>query len=371
MIIVAPARLPAPAAAGSGGRPCDVTFRIPRVAQACYSSPVFHPPASFLLSLLILVLASLPASAQVTNGVIGIYHKGMNFEEPVLKRYDATINFNWGEEAPAIGVPEDQFSVRWTGQVVPQFSEEYTFYTESDDGVRLWVNGKAIVTNWTDHGPTEDKGVIKLVAGERYDLVMEFYENGGGAMAKLSWSSRSTPKAIVPKERLFPKEIAPPDELDPAKIPADARGLIGKYFRNTQLTGKGVLRLDKTVDFNWGQGPPGVRGIAEDNFSVRWTARLQVDKSETYTFHTESDDGVRLWVNGQQLVDNWTDHATAEDKGAIQLEAGRQYDVVMEYYEATGDAVARLFWSSPSFEKVIIPQSRLFPRVLEGKGEKK
>ena len=103
----------------------------------------------------------------------------------------------------------DTFSVRWTGQVQPQYSETYTFYTNSDDGIRLWVNGQLVVNNWTDHGPTENSGPIALVANQRYDIVLEFYENGGGAIAQLSWSSASQTKQIIPSNRLFPVPAAP------------------------------------------------------------------------------------------------------------------------------------------------------------------
>ena len=66
-----------------------------------------------------------------------------------------------------------------------QFSQTYTFYTTSDDGVRLWVNGQPLIDNWTDHAATENSGTIALTAGQRYDVEMEFYENGGVATAKL------------------------------------------------------------------------------------------------------------------------------------------------------------------------------------------
>jgi hypothetical protein len=98
----------------------------------------------------------------------------------------------------------DTFSVRWTGQVMPQFSETYTFYTTSNDGVRLWVNGQLLIDNWTDHAATENSGTITLTGGQRYDIRMDFYDNLRNAVARLSWSSPSTAKAVVPTARLFP-----------------------------------------------------------------------------------------------------------------------------------------------------------------------
>ena len=86
---------------------------------------------------------------------------------------------------------------------MPQFSETYRFYTVSNDGVRLWINGTRIVNNWTNHGTTENSGTIALTAGQRYDIRMEFYEDTGNATARLLWSSPSAPKAVVPSARLF------------------------------------------------------------------------------------------------------------------------------------------------------------------------
>ncbi len=139
------------------------------------------------------------------GGVRADYFKGMDFNTFVLTRIDPQIDFNWGDPGgpdPAVG--NDQFSARWTGEVEAPFTETYTFYTNSDDGVRLWIDGKQLVDNWTDHGPTENSGTIDLVAGNTYSLQMEYYENGGGAVAELRWSSPSTPKQIVPQAALSP-----------------------------------------------------------------------------------------------------------------------------------------------------------------------
>jgi hypothetical protein len=109
----------------------------------------------------------------------------------------AVVTFDWSAGAPT-GMGVDTFSVRWTGQVQPCYSQTYTFYTSSDDGVRLWVNGQQVIANWTDHGPTENSGTIALTAGQKYDVGMEFYENGGGAVASLSWSSASQATLLYP-----------------------------------------------------------------------------------------------------------------------------------------------------------------------------
>jgi beta-glucanase (GH16 family) len=138
------------------------------------------------------------------TGLRGEYFDNRDFTAPKLTRVDPTVNFNWGTGSPDPSIGADTFSVRWTGRVSPRYSETYRFYTTSDDGVRLWVNGQLLIDNWTDHGPTENSGTIALTAEAVYDIRMEFYENGGGATATLSWSSPSVSKRIIPTTRLFP-----------------------------------------------------------------------------------------------------------------------------------------------------------------------
>jgi hypothetical protein len=151
-----------------------------------------------------------PADTNDGSGIQGQYFSNMTLAgTPVVTRTDPTIAFSWGEGAPAAGVPVDGFSVRWTGQIKPRYSESYTFSTISDDGVRVWVNGQQVINNWTDHGPKEDIGTpIFLNAGQRYDVVMEFYENGGGATAKLFWKSPTQVREIIPRTRLYPPSTA-------------------------------------------------------------------------------------------------------------------------------------------------------------------
>ena len=145
------------------------------------------------------------------TGLRGEYFDNSDFTAPKLTRVDPTVNFNWGTGSPDPAIGSDTFSVRWTGRVSPRFSETYRFYTTSDDGVRLWVNGQQLINNWTDHGPTENSGTIALTAEAVYDIRMEFYENGGGATATLSWSSPSVSKRIIPQTRLFPPTTGNPD----------------------------------------------------------------------------------------------------------------------------------------------------------------
>ena len=141
--------------------------------------------------------------AGLGGGLRADYYKGTNFENFVLTRVDPQINFIWGDPGgpdPAVG--NDNFSVRWTGEVEAAFTETYTFYPRTDEGVRLYVDGQLLVDRWADRSVIENKGSIDLIAGNTYSLVMEYYENIGAAVAELRWSSPRTPKQLIPQAAL-------------------------------------------------------------------------------------------------------------------------------------------------------------------------
>ncbi len=280
------------------------------------------------------------------TGLRGEYFDNIDFTSLKVARTDATVNFNWGMGAPDPSMGADTFSVRWTGEVEAPASGTYTFTTASDDGVRLWVNGQLLVNNWTDHSATENSGSIGLTAGQRVPVRMEYYEQGGDALAQLFWAGPGIARQIVPQGRLYPA--------------SGGTGLTAQYFDNIDFTTLMVTRRDSTVNFDWGLNAPAA-GVAADTFSVRWTGFVEAPATGTYTFTTASDDGVRLWVNGQLVVDNWTDHSVIENSGVISLTAGQRVAVKMEFYERGGYAVAKLMWTGPGISKQIVPSARLFP----------
>jgi glucose/arabinose dehydrogenase len=132
-----------------------------------------------------------------STGFSAEYYDNMDLTSLKVTRSDATIDYDWGNGSPDATVAADTFSARWTGVVTAQYSQTYTFYTVSDDGVRLWVNGNQVINNWTNHGPTENTATVALVAGQTYTIKLEYFENGGGAVARLHWSSPSLTRRPV------------------------------------------------------------------------------------------------------------------------------------------------------------------------------
>ncbi|MGG1641493.1 glycosyl hydrolase [Paenibacillus sp. NRS-1782] len=138
------------------------------------------------------------------NGLRGEYFNDMNLDgTAVLVRTDSKLDYNWRAATPDPKVEADQFSVRWTGKIKPQYSEAYTFTTISDDGIRVWVDGKLIIDSWFKQSWTERKGSISLQAGKMADLKVEYYDEKGDAMARLMWESQHEAKAVIPGNALF------------------------------------------------------------------------------------------------------------------------------------------------------------------------
>ncbi|MCU1433104.1 MAG: domain containing protein, partial [Actinotalea sp.] len=149
------------------------------------------------------VATTLTASLSL-RGLQGVYFQNQDLTAPVLTRIDPVIAFEWGRGAPAPGVDADTFSVRWSGSVIARYSQTYTFSTTSDDGVRLWVDGRLLVDQWNPHSRRVDTGTVPLKAGVAVPIVMEYFDRTHSAVAQLRWSSASQGAEIVPTDRLRP-----------------------------------------------------------------------------------------------------------------------------------------------------------------------
>ena len=150
-------------------------------------------------------------------------------------------------------------------------------------------------------------------------------------------------------------------EQDAASAMAHAvHGLGVTYYDDPDLTGRSFSGIDRNVNFDWGLGAPAAL-IGRNSFSARWTGKVIPQASGTHTFYAYGDDGARLWVDGRQLVDDWTSRPATERSGTITLTAGQPYDIRMEFYERDGPAVARLLWSAPGMPKAPVPTRRLYP----------
>jgi PKD repeat protein len=231
---------------------------------------------------------------------------------PTLVRNDPAISFDWGLGSPAPEIPVDFFSVRWTRSL--NFSAGvYRFFTRTDDGVRLWIDGALVINHWQDQSPTTHAAEIYLTEGA-HSIRMEYYERTLGAVAILSWQRADQ----------FPDWKA-------------------EYFNGTELQGTPILvRNEPSINYNWSFISPAPGIVPEDNFSVRWTRVSSFDTGD-YVFRLRSDDGVRVWFDNQLIFDRWQDG----DSGALETTRnvpGGLHDMRVEYYKRGAEAFISFSW---------------------------
>ncbi|RPI00538.1 MAG: hypothetical protein EHM72_08920, partial [Calditrichaeota bacterium] len=132
-----------------------------------------------------------------------------------LQRIDPSINFNWVRNKPGKSIKEDHFTATWTGFIQPRFSEEYLFEGQADDGMRVWIDGRLLINQWAKSGDAADGNVmesdasagavgkIRLQAGGKYPIQIDYFETIQNASIQLFWSSKSQAREPVPPSRLY------------------------------------------------------------------------------------------------------------------------------------------------------------------------
>ena len=120
------------------------------------------------------------------GGLTASYYQGRNFETLVTNRTDARLDFDWSSTPPP-GLPHNDYSVRWDGFVQAREGGNYTFVTSSDDGVRLWIDGKQVIDDWGIHAEQSDTATVHFAANSRHKIRLEYFQGAGEAVVRLTW----------------------------------------------------------------------------------------------------------------------------------------------------------------------------------------
>ena len=278
-------------------------------------SRLFLGFGALIMAFVLLAMHGAPASAEDAQWRGRFWNNKTLSGDPVLVRNENTIDFRWGDGSPAPQVNDDNFSAQWTRRVYFP-AGTYRFTATMDDAMRVWIDNQMVMDYWYDsqeHTATVD---LPLSEGD-HDIKIDYYEAGGVATAIFNWqaiggSGGGGGGAFYPNWK-------------------------GEYFTNPTLSGAPALvRDDRYLSHNWGVGSP-APGIPADNFSVRWTRTYAVVPG-TYQLTITSDDGSRVFVNDQLLLDNWNQQA-ATTKSAIVTSAGNQFVARVEYFDSWGEAL--------------------------------
>jgi glucose/arabinose dehydrogenase len=251
------------------------------------------------------------------NGLRAEYFDNIDYTELKLIRTDPQVNFDWKTGSPARAIGNSTFSVRWTGQIAPKYSEKYTFTTSTDDGVRLWIDDNLIVDRFMLRSNNNNRGEIFLQAGQKYNLKLEYFENLGLASSQLFWSSSSQNLEIVPQDRLY--------SLDPNLV-ASWNFNEGNSQKALDLTGNNPGTLLFGTQWLSGKIDEGLRFDGIDNrVEVKSSTSLNITSQITLSAWIKPeafDDwdgiinkgtqtspyGLRLWHDGSlRFTANWGD----------------------------------------------------------------
>ncbi len=295
------------------------------------------------------------------NSIIG------NFSPPVTQ-LAPTIDFNFGHGTPngtnLVGV--DNYSVRWDGYLSPASSTNYVFRLDADSKARVLIDTGSGFQQILENGwDTVATGGYKLsnpiplnlpaAPANRYPIRVEFVETTGAAKCKFQWQVNGGTFVTIPSGSVFKDSVNP------------ATGWQGTYYNNTNFNPPAANPLPQTdSDITNGNSGDWLTGspdplVHHNNFSARWTGQILPQYSQKYYFVARVDDGVKLWVNNQLIVDRWPGGGVTDSTGSIVLKADVLYDIKMDYFEATAAAEAHLSWYGEDQAKQIIPMNRLFP----------
>lgn len=273
---------------------------------------IIHFGILLSLSLLLFALGTKPLQAQTSFWQATYWNNRDMIGIPVLERQEAELNHNWGTGSPHPLVNADEFSVQWLRNMQMP-TGTYRFTADADDGMRVWIDDVLIIDTWYNGQVHFISADIFLLDGA-HQIRVEYYEAGGQAIAQLDSQLLSTPEG----------------------------DWLAQYYDNTTLSGEPALvRYEPQINLDSSDSPaPGL--IGQDRFSVSWTQDLTLDAGR-YHFTVTVDDGVRLWVNDQLIIDEWYAQSAATFSAEIDVPGG-QIPVRLAYYENTGVAVAYLDW---------------------------
>lgn len=324
------------------------------------------------------------------------------------------------------------FSFQFRGIINLNTAGNYTFFTTSDDGSRLWINGNLVVDNDGRHGAEEQSGSVDLSAGS-HEIIVGYFERKGGEVLEVSYAGPGISKGPIPDAILTLPTNTPPTiqpladqnrtvgdavilpvivsdlENDPITFSSDTlpdgliinenTGVISGTLLTAGASTVTVVAQDAaggtdSESFLWIVTDPGGAGglafdyyegvwdvlpnfdiltpelsgsvnnfdlsprLRNDHFAFRYRGYLSIQTTGDYTFYTTSDDGSRLWLNGELVVDNDGRHGAEEEFGQLNLPAG-DHEIVVGFFEASRGQTLEVKFEGPGFTKQTIPDSLL------------
>ncbi len=280
-----------------------------------------------LLLMVTSIFVTLPAQAQTVVWHGEYYNNATLSGTPAFTHDDTALAFNWGTNSPGSGVGSDNFSVRWSTDVSLS-PGTYRFYALADDNIRVYFNfvtWAPVIDTFTSGVVNQQQtGDVTVSTPGVYHIQVDYRELTDQAFAYVSFANlASNPTG--------------PNFATPASNVSVATGSwTAQYYSNSGLSGDpAAIITEGSPNHDWGTGSP-IASVPADNFSARWTS-IQNLAGGTYTLSAAADDGIRVYVNGNLVINEWHAASGQSYNTSLTLPAGQNYFQI-EYYEATGNA---------------------------------
>jgi len=161
-------------------------------------------------------LTPVPCAAPNGTGLLARFYAYLGDETTntwsnlVYTRIDPVVDFTWNGASPAPGVPGTEFRVQWSGKVSPPYPGDYMFYTMSDDGVRLFIDGVQVINHWDDHGPTRDNSLVTPLTCGQHSIILQYFQGTLGSVIQLGWQNGNIGEVLpIPQQYLYSDEVTP------------------------------------------------------------------------------------------------------------------------------------------------------------------
>ncbi len=322
--------------------------------------------------------APTPSPTPPTSSNSGLRYKYYEGSWPYIPNFSAQKVLKQGTVSNyTLGVrqKDDRYGIVFTGSIQINTSGNYTFYTTSDDGSNLYIDGKKVVDNDGNHGPQERGGSVSLSKG-RHAIEVHFIERTVGEMLEVRYAGPGVSKQKIPNGVLFTDGSVSPSDPNPEPAPkpkpkpepapkpeptpptTSENGLRYRYYEGSwpyipNFSAQKVLKQGTVSNYTLG-----VRQ-KDDRYGIVFTGSIQINTSGNYTFYTTSDDGSNLYIDGKKVVDNDGNHGPQERGGSVSLSKGR-HAIEVHFIERTVGEMLEVRYAGPGVSKQKIPDGVLF-----------
>lgn len=299
------------------------------------------------------------------NGLLGEYYDRDDLSEQTVKlaRIDKNIAFNWHLDAPDSVIEPETFSVQWTGYISPAVSGNYRFKTYSDDGVKMSVGDQVLIDRWglVNLEYTVAQETIYLEAGQYYEFSLEYQQLPINATIFLFWESEEVQSEIVPANVFFVEQDVYDSYITPQypnAVKKEGTGLLNQ-FSTESVDGPYQAVEISNINYEWGDGAP--EGIDTDTFYGKMTGYIEAKYTEPVKLSFIIDDAIRVWIDGELIIDAWEYHSNDYVEGTFNAVAGQMHKIEIEYADMGIGATCVMRWEDQSGHVEVVPVAFLYP----------